>query len=77
MNLGLLVNLYKSELVPSQRITHLGIDWDFQKAWVRPAKKHIQNITLGANLVLEKGKAKVKTLESLRGKMVPLKRQTI
>ena len=76
MNLGLLVNLDKSELVPSQRITHLGIDWDFQKAWVRPAKKHIQNITLGANLVLEKGKAKVKTLESLRGKMVAVEKTT-
>ena len=63
---GLLVNLDKSELPPTQKITHLGVEWDLKAA----AKKQILNIAKGATLALECGKARLASLESLRGKMV-------
>ena len=76
ISLGLLVNLDKSELSPTQKITHLGVEWDLKAAWVRPAKKQILNIAKGAALVLECGKARLASLESLRGKLVAAEKQT-
>ena len=76
ISLGLLVNLDKSELSPTQKITHLGVEWDLKAAWVRPAKKQILNIAKGAALALECGKARLASLESLRGKMVAAEKQT-
>ena len=62
ISLGLLVNLDKSELSPTQKITHLGVEWDLKAAWVRPAKKQILNIAKGAALALECGKARLASL---------------
>jgi hypothetical protein len=76
LNLGLLVNLDKSELHPTRSITHLGILWDLQTAWVQPALKQIGNITQGARLMLQNGKATVKMLESLQGKLVAAEKCT-
>ena len=76
ISLGLLVNLDKSELSPTQQITHLGVEWNLKAAWVKPAKKQIRNITQGATLALKTGKARLATLESLRGKMVAAEKQT-
>ena len=76
LSLGMLVNFDKSELAPTQQITHLGIEWNLQTAWVKPAKKQIQAISNGATIACEKGKAKLSQLESLRGKMVAAEKQT-
>ena len=76
ISLGLLVNLDKSELSPTQIITHLGIEWNLKTAWVKPAKKQIINISAGAALALDRGKARIAALESLRGKMVAAEKQT-
>ena len=76
VQVGMLVNLDKSELNPTQKIVHLGIEWDLTTAWVRPAPKTIQKIVTGTNLVLEAGRATLKHLESLRGKMVAAEKQT-
>ena len=72
----MLVNFDNSELAPTQQITHLGIEWNLQTAWVKPAKKQIQAISNGATIACEKGKAKLSQLESLRGKMVAAEKQT-
>ena len=71
-----MVNLDKSELSPTQIITHLGIEWNLKTAWVKPAKKQIINISAGAALALDRGKARTAALESLRGKMVAAEKQT-
>ena len=76
VELGLLVNLDKSELAPTQHITHLGIKWDLLHAWVQPSDKQVQNIQIAANAMLSSGKATVKMLESLQGKLVAAERQT-
>ena len=75
MRLGLLVNLDKSEVIPKQKITHLGIDWDFQRAWTTPSNKQINNVLSGIDVALKKGKAPLLLLESLRGKMVAMEKQ--
>ena len=76
ISLGLLVNLDKSELSPTQHITHLGVEWNLKAAWVKPAKKQIRNISQSATLVVKSGKARLATLESLRGKMVAAETNT-
>ena len=65
LDLGLLINLDKSELLPTQQITHLGVLWDLRHAWVQPADSQIKNITTGARNLLDAGKGSVKLLESL------------
>ena len=74
--MGLIVNLYKSELLPAQIINQLGIKWNLQTAWVSPAERQVQNISNGATMTAEKGKARVKQMESLLGKMVAAEKQT-
>ena len=76
IELGLLVNLDKSELCPTQLMVHLGIEWDLARAWVRPAPKTCQNIAVGAEQILRAGRAKLSHMESLRGKMVAAEKQT-
>ena len=76
LDLGLLVNLDKSEVLPTQNILHLGVLWDLKNAWVQPADKQIKNITTGARTMLDAGKATVKMLESLQGKLVAAEKFT-
>ena len=76
VSLGLLVNLDKSELCPTQSITHLGIKWDLRHAWVQPSDKQVQNIQTAANAMLKAGKATVHMLESLLGRLVAAEKQT-
>ena len=76
LDLGLLINLDKSELLPTQQITHLGVLWDLRNAWVQPADSQIKNITTGARNLLDAGKGSVKMLESLQGKLVAAEKYT-
>ena len=77
MRVGLLVNLDKSEIIPKQKITHLGIDWDFRCAWTYPAVKPIRSVQAGIDIDLKKRKAPLHLLESLRGKMVAMEKKSI
>ena len=76
LDLGLLVNLDKSELLPTQNITHLGILWDLKNAWVQPSDAQIKSITTGARNLLDAGKGTVKMCESLQGKLVAAEKYT-
>ena len=71
----MLVNLDKLVVIPKQKITYLGIDWDFQRAWTTPSNKQINNVLSGIDVALKKGKAPLLLLESLRGKMVAMEKQ--
>ena len=72
----MLVNFDKSELAPKEKLTHLGIEWNLQTAWVKPAKKQTKAILVGATIASENGKAKLSQLESLRGNMVAAEKNT-
>ena len=75
MRVGLLVNLDKSEIIPKQKITHLGIDWDFRCAWTYPVVKQIRSVQAGIDIALKNRKVPLHLLESLRGKMVAMEKQ--
>ena len=76
LDLGLLLNLDKSELLPTQNITHMGIQWDLKNAWVQLADSQIKSITTGARNLLDTGKGTVKMIESLQGKFVAAENYT-
>ena len=76
LEVGLLVNLDKSELLPTQQITHLGVLWDLKNAWVQPADTQIKRITTGARNLLDAGKGTVKMVESMQGKLVAAEKFT-
>ena len=67
---GMLVNLGKSHLTPSQTLTHLGVTWNFKDATIACPEKQIVSISTEAKIIGRKGRALISRLESLLGKLV-------
>ena len=74
MDLGIVVNVEKSELVPTQRLVHLGIEWNFATCIVRPPMEKVTKLRHTIALVLKEKKARLPTLESLRGQLCALEK---
>ena len=74
MELGLLVNLKKSQLVPSQRLEHLGVDWDLQHAVLRPPVAKVDDLVSRVISIAETLRAPLPLLESVRGQMVAMEK---
>ena len=74
LRLGLLVNLSKSQLVPTQRIEHLGVDWDLQSATVRPPTLRVESLVATLLTIRRTMRAPLPLLESVRGQMVAMEK---
>ena len=74
LRLGLLVNIAKSQLVPTQRIEHLGVDWDMKTATVRPPIARVEPLVATLNTIRRTLRAPLPLLESLRGQMVAMEK---
>ena len=74
LRLGLLVNIPKSQLTPTQRLVHLGVDWDLREAVVRPQVEKVDSLLTHVRTLLSTGKAPLPLLESLRGQMVSMEK---
>ena len=74
IKLGLLVNLDKSEVTPTQNIEHLGIRWCLRTAWMFPTDRKVARLQLILGCVLKTGRAPTKLLESLRGTLASLEK---
>ena len=65
--LGLLVNLEKSELVPSQKIVFLGDELDFIEGFCRPSQDRLSAIRLQIKAVTRRAAVKFHVIHSLFG----------
>ena len=74
MDLGIVVNLAKSELVPTQRLVHLGIDWNFATCIVRPPQEKIMKLRHTLAIIIKTRKARLPLLESVRGQLASLEK---
>ena len=74
MDLGLLVNLKKSQLVPSQRLEHLGVDWDLEHAVLRPPVAKVDDLVSRVISFSQNLRAPLPLLESVRGQMVAMEK---
>ena len=52
VQLGLTFNLAKSHLIPTQHICHLGVQWDFRLALVRPPDEKLTTQVLHTAICL-------------------------
>ena len=73
-DLGIIVNFDKSELVPTQRLIHLGIDWNFATCQVRPPTATVEKLQHHLRLVITERQASLAMLESIRGKLCSLEK---
>lgn len=75
VDLGLLVNLAKSELVPKQVIDFLGFTWDFQRRRIYPTQQAMVSVQSSLGQVAAAASApKLSLLESLLGKLVSVEK---
>ena len=74
VTLGLVVNLEKSELEPSQRITFLGFEFDFTVGMLYPMPEKLRNVERMASKLLVTKRPQVQLAESLRGKLTSLEK---
>ena len=74
ISLGLGVNLEKSSLLPCRRLVHLGVEWDFQTASVRPPLDKSGPVAVEAEYVASTPSVPLPRLESLLGKLVALEK---
>ena len=74
IKLGLLVNLKKSQLQPTQQLVHLGTLWDFADARVRTPDDKVEAISTLAQKVVQSRRSSLSLLESLMGKLVSVEK---
>ena len=74
IDLGIVVNIEKSELLPTQRLVHLGIDWNFAMCIVRPPQEKITKLRHTLAIIIKTRKARLPLLESLRGQLAALEK---
>ena len=74
IDLGIVVNMEKSELVPTQRLVHLGIEWNFATCIVRPPQEKITKLRHTLALIIKARKARLPMLESVRGQLCSLEK---
>ena len=53
IELGIIVNFKKSELVPTQRLMHLGIDWNFATCQVQPPFDAVNKLQHNLKLLIK------------------------
>ena len=73
-DLGIVVNFEKSELVPTQRLVHLGIDWNFATCEVRPPREAVIKLQHHLRVIIHAKKAQLTLLESIRGKLCSMEK---
>ena len=69
-HLGWLENLKKSDLVPSQQFTYLGLDFDMQLALVQPSLKCVERLEACIHLFLWRACQPAHAVLQLLGHMV-------
>ena len=74
VTLGLVVNLEKSELEPTQVITFLGFSFDLVQGLIFPLSEKLDNVEMTARRMLQGRWHSVKSAESLRGKLTALEK---
>ena len=74
LQLGLTVNLDKSHLTPTQHLCHLGVQWDFHLALVRPPDDKLLDVRRITAQLLHTSEAPIPLLESLMGKLVAMEK---
>ena len=74
VQLGLVVNLEKSELVPTQVITFLGFSFDFTRGMIFTLPEKLSNIEQMIRKLLKAKWQPVSLAESLRGKLTSLEK---
>ena len=74
VQLGLTVNLAKSHLQPTQHICHLGVQWDFRLALVRPPDEKLDDVIRLTTQVLHTAGSPIPLLETLMGKLVAMEK---
>ena len=73
-DLGIIVNFDKSELAPSRRLIHLGIEWNFAQCTVRPPLDKVNKLRHTLALTINNKGALIATLESIRGIIASLEK---
>ena len=73
-DLGIIVNFEKSELVPTQRLIYLGVDWNFATCQVRPPRERVEKLRHHLLIILKTNRAQLTMLESIRGKMCSMEK---
>ena len=74
LELGLIVNLAKSDVQPSQQIIFLGILFDFVSGKVRPSEKALAEVKLKIDRLLQNSTPSLKRAESLHGKLASIEK---
>ena len=74
IELGLVVNLDKSDVQPSQNIIFLGIVFDFVTGKVQPSEKALSEIKAKIDRLLQKSRPSLKRAESLHGKIASVEK---
>ena len=74
IELGLIVNLDKSDVQPTQSIIFLGIVFDFVAGKVRPSEKALGEIKVKIDRFLQSSTPSLKLAESLHGKMASVEK---
>ena len=74
IRLGLGVNLEKSSLVPSTQLVHLGVEWNFESASVRPPSAKAVTVATEATQLAASHSVTLPRLESFLGKLVALEK---
>ena len=68
------MNLDKSHLTPTQHLCHLGVQWDFHLALVRPPDDKLLDVRRITAQLLHTSEAPIPLLESLMGKLVAVEK---
>ena len=74
LQLGLIVNLEKSQLMTTQSLVHLGVQWEFDTARVRVSDKKGEELKEISTRVLAHKRSPLPLLESLLGKMISVEK---
>ena len=74
IELGVIVNPDKSQLVPTQSLEHLGFEWDFKQAQIAVPTKKVAEITALCQNYADAHHVRLPCLESLQGKLISVEK---
>ena len=72
LSLGWIINREKSNLIPTQEFSYLGIDWNTSTNLVRPCQRRIDSLITAAEDLEREESTSPRLLQSLIGKMVSM-----
>ena len=75
--LGWLVNLQKSELVPQQEFNFVGYHFDLSKGLVKPTQERWQTLTQKIKMLMNRGHCSVREFMSLIGLLTATEKQVV